>query len=60
MYPLEGPPLAQDTGVTQNNTLQWPQAGGGEVTSAVVGLGRDEWHTVLHTWHPAFGVLADM
>ena len=53
VYPSEGPPLTQDTGVTQNDTLQWPQAGGGdEVTSAVLGLGRDE---CLHTAHLAPG-----
>ena len=51
VYPSEGPPLTQDTGVTQNDTLQWPQAGG-EVTSAVLGLGRDE---CLHTAHLAPG-----
>ena len=57
MYPSEGPPLAQDTGVTQNDTLQWPQAGGGEVTSAVVGLGRDECPHAAHLapgfWSPS-------
>ena len=54
VYPSEGPPLTQDTGVTQNDTLQWPQAGGGEVTSAVLGLGRDE---CPHTAHLAFGYI---
>ena len=58
MYPSEGPPLTQDTGVTQNDTLQWPQAGGGgEVTSAVLGLGRDECpHTGTAHLAPGFWI----